>query len=68
MTLSHLSDGELVAAVARLAQGEREAMASLVAHLAELYSRRLHERAGYASLFTYCTDVLRFSDHEASTG
>ncbi len=65
MTLSHLSDGELVAAVARLAQDERDATASLVAHLAELYGRRLHERAGYSSLFTYCTDVLRFSDGEA---
>src|SRR5258707_14153290 len=65
MTLSHLSDGELVAAVARLAQDERDASASLIAHLAELYGRRLHERAGYASLFTYCTDVLRLSEHEA---
>ena len=43
----------------------REASASLVAHLAELYGRRLHERAGYASLFTYCTDALRLSEHEA---
>ncbi len=60
-----LSDGELVAEVARLARCEREASASLVAHLAELYGRRLHERAGYASLFTYCTDALRLSEHEA---
>jgi hypothetical protein len=65
MILSHLSDDELVAVVARLARGEREATASLVAHLAELYGRRLHERAGYSSLFTYCTDILRFSDGEA---
>ncbi len=62
---SRLSDGELVAEVARLAGCEREASASLVAHLAELYGRRLHERAGYASLFTYCTSVLRLSEHEA---
>ena len=62
---SRLSDGELVAEVARLAGCEREASASLVAHLAELYGRRLHERAGYASLFTYCTDALRLSEHEA---
>src|SRR5207247_2457636 len=27
--------------------------------------RRLHERAGFSSLFTYCTDVLRLSEHEA---
>jgi hypothetical protein len=62
---SRLSDGELVAEVARLVGCERDATASLVAHLAELYGRRLHERAGYASLFTYCTDVLRLSEHEA---
>ena len=62
---SRLSDGELVAEVARLAGCEREASASLVAHLAELYGRRLHERAGYASLFTYCTDALGLSEHEA---
>jgi hypothetical protein len=64
-TASRLSDGELVAEVARLAGCEREASASLVAHLAELYGRRLHERAGYASLYTYCTDALRLSEDEA---
>ncbi|PYQ55532.1 MAG: hypothetical protein DMF78_01700 [Acidobacteria bacterium] len=62
---SRLSDGALVAEVPRLAGCEREASASLVAHLAERYGRRLHERAGYASLFTYCTDALRLSEHEA---
>src|SRR6266446_6024177 len=62
---SRLSDGELVAEVARLAGSEREASASLVAYLAELYGRRLHERAAYGSLFTFCTDVLRLSEHEA---
>jgi len=60
-----LSDEALVAEVARLAKGEREATASLVAHLAELHARRLHERAGFSSLFTYCTEVLRLSEHEA---
>jgi hypothetical protein len=64
-TPSHLSDPELVAEVARLAGREREATASLIAHLAELYGRRLHERAGFSSLFSYCTDVLRLSDSEA---
>ncbi|HEY8147986.1 MAG TPA: HNH endonuclease signature motif containing protein [Vicinamibacteria bacterium] len=62
---SRLSDRELEAEVARLAGCEREATASLIAHLAELYGRRLHERAGFSSLFTYCTDVLRLSEHEA---
>src|SRR5712691_8065762 len=61
----HLSDGELVAAVARLAGSERAATVALIAHLAELYSRRLHERAGFSSLFTYCMEVLRLSEQEA---
>src|SRR6266513_2090028 len=62
---SRLSDAELVAEVARLAQSERAATSGLIAHLAELYGRRLHERAGFASLFTYCTNVLWLSEHEA---
>jgi hypothetical protein len=60
-----LSDQALEAEVARLASSERGSTASLVAHLAELYGRRLHERAGFASLFTYCMEVLRLSEHEA---
>jgi hypothetical protein len=62
---SRLSDRELEAEVARLAQGERESTAALIEHLAELYGRRLHERAGLASLFMYCTRVLLLSEHEA---
>jgi len=64
-TPSRLSDRALEAEVARLARCERESTAALIAHLAELYGRRLHERAGFASLFTYCTRVLLLSEHEA---
>ena len=53
MIASRLSDDELVTEVTRLAGCEREATASLIASLAELYGRRLHERAGFSSLFTY---------------
>ena len=60
-----LSSREVVAEVTRLAGCEREATASLIAHLAELYRRRIHHQAGCASLFTYCTRVLRLSEHEA---
>jgi hypothetical protein len=63
--LSRLSDQELVAQVARLSAAERGATASLVAHLAELYGRRLHERAGFSSLFTFCTEALHLSEYEA---
>jgi hypothetical protein len=64
-TPSLLSDRELEAEVARLAHAERAGTAVLIEHLAELYNRRLHERAGFASLFTYCTRVLLLSEHAA---
>jgi hypothetical protein len=63
--LSRLSDQELVAHVSRLAGAERDATASLIAHLAELHARRLHERAGFASLFTFCVGALGMAEHEA---
>ena len=63
--LSHLSDRELVTEVARLATCQREATVSLIAHLAELYARRLHQRAGFSSLYTYCLEVLCLSESEA---
>ena len=60
-----LSDRDLLAAVHRLATDERRATASLIASLAELDERRLYLAQGYSSLFTYCTQVLRLSEHAA---
>src|SRR5688572_22613062 len=62
---STLSDEELVKEVQRLASVTRGTTATLVAHLAELEGRRLHLAAGHPSLFAYCTEVLRLSEHEA---
>ena len=62
---SHLSDGALIAEVARCARDERHATAQLIAHLAELDARRLYLGAGHSSLFTYCRDVLGLSDDAA---
>jgi len=62
---SMLSDEDLVAEVVRLATLTRETTASLVAHLAEMDTRRLYLGAGCPSLFVYCTDVLRLSGHAA---
>ena len=64
-TPSNLSDEELVNEVRRLASVTRGTTAVLVAHLAELEARGLHLAAGYPSLFSYCTDLLRLSEHEA---
>jgi hypothetical protein len=64
-SLRRLTDDELVARTKELAARERSATAQLVAHLAELDTRDVHLRAGYASLFAYCREVLALSEHEA---
>lgn len=61
----HLSDGELIAEVRKAAASERGATAALVALLAEFDERRLFLGEGCSSLFTYCTQVLRLSEHAA---
>jgi hypothetical protein len=62
---SHLSDEDLVAEVKSLVRCEREATASLLAHLGELDVRRLYLAAGFSSLFTYCCEVLHLSEPAA---
>ena len=63
--LAHLSDDELLVEVAATCEGERQATAQLIASLAELDARRLYLGQGCSSLFTYCTQVLRLSEHAA---
>ncbi len=48
-----------------LAQCEREATVSLIAHLAELEERRLYLAEGCSSMFMYCTQILHLSEHAA---
>ena len=60
-----LSDGELIDAVALAANDERRSTARLVALLAEFDVRRLYLGEDCSSLFTYCTQVLRLSEHAA---
>jgi hypothetical protein len=60
-----LSDVQLVAEVERLARSERDVTARLIAHLAEIEKRRLHLSAGFPSLFSYCTEALRLTEHAA---
>jgi hypothetical protein len=62
---AHLSNDELVAAVAHLAHLERNATARLVAHLAEFDARKLHLAAGLPSLFAYCCEVLHLSEDQS---
>jgi hypothetical protein len=63
--LSALSDEELLAELKVLAARERHATAQLIASLAEVDARRLYLGEGCSSLFAYCTQVLRLSEHAA---
>jgi hypothetical protein len=60
-----LPDRELVHKVVLLARREREATVELIAHLAELDRRNLYLAEGFASLFAYCTEILRLAEHAA---
>src|SRR5437773_2086053 len=60
-----LSNAELLARVKSLVDGERQATAALVAHLAEIECRKLYLEQGCRSLFSYCTEVLHLSEHAA---
>jgi hypothetical protein len=65
-TAAALSDRELLARMRILAGREREAIADLVAHLAELDRRpSLFAAMGCGSLFGYCTQILRLSEDAA---
>jgi 5-methylcytosine-specific restriction endonuclease McrA len=64
-SFADVSDGDLLAAVHRLAIDERRATASPIASLAEFDRRRLYLAEGCSSLFTYCTQVLHLSEHAA---
>jgi hypothetical protein len=62
---SALSDEELLGRMEMLAGRERRGTVELVAHLAEVDSRKLHVARGYGSLFNYCTGALRLAEHAA---
>jgi hypothetical protein len=62
---SQLSNQEVVERVKLLAQREREATATLIAHLAVLHERQLYLAEGCSSMFTYCVQVLHLSEYAA---
>ena len=61
---SRLSDEALLARVKSLATMERASTVELVAHLAELDTRKVCLARG-RSLYLYCTQVLHLSEHAA---
>ena len=62
-----LTDVDLIVRLRALARDERRATVQLIAGLAEFERRQLYLAQGFPSLFTYCTDVLHFSEHAAYT-
>ena len=62
---SRLSDDALLARVEQLAAHAREASVELIAHLAEVERRRLYRRENTGSLYGYCRQSLRLSEHAA---
>lgn len=60
-----LSDGDLLTRTKRLAAGESRATAALIAHLAEIETRKLYLGEACSSLFTYCVRVLHLSEPAA---
>jgi hypothetical protein len=63
--LESLSDDELLRGLADLLRQSRRAESNLVAHIAEVETRRLYAREAVPSMFVYCMDVLHLSEAEA---
>ena len=63
--IANLSNRALLDETMRLARDARQTTAKLIAALAEVDARKLWADEGCSSLYTYCTQVLRFSEHEA---
>ena len=60
-----ISDDELLRRLAELLRHSRRVEADLVAHIGEVDDRRLFAREACSSMFTYATEVLHLSEHEA---
>jgi hypothetical protein len=64
--LSHLGDAELLRDLGEIVAKDRTITAGLLAHLAEMDSRRLFAPAGYPSMQAYCIHELHFSEDAAN--
>lgn len=64
-TFDHLADATLLHGTRSLRARDRLTTALLVARIAEIDSRRLAERLGFASTMAWCITELRLSEDEA---
>jgi 5-methylcytosine-specific restriction endonuclease McrA len=65
ISISAMPDRDLLKRLVRVADNERHLTADVLALLGECDVRRLYLGEGCSSLFTYCTQVLHFSEHAA---
>src|SRR5688500_10548617 len=65
ISISTMSDRELLERTVRVAGGERHLTAELLALIGECDARRLYLGEGCSSLFSYCRQVLHLSEHAA---
>jgi len=63
--LEHLADAELEDGLRELVARGRQTDARVIAHLAEVDTRRLHLKKGAESLFAYCQKRLNLSENQA---
>ena len=64
-TLSHLSDLVLLRDLKHLVARDRTITAALLAHIAEVDSRKLYLPAAYPSMHAYCVGELHLSEDAA---
>ena len=65
-TLTDVDDHELISNLKHLLAQDRGITALVLAHLAEVESRRIHLRAGYPSMHAYAVGELGLSDDAAN--
>jgi hypothetical protein len=63
--VAKLPDRELLAFATRAGDKERGGTVELIAALMEIDKRRLYLDEGHSSLYSYCTSVLKLSEHAA---
>ena len=63
--LKEISNRELIRNVELLRKKENEVLCELLSHLLEIDERKLYLELGYSSLFSYCTQGLRYSESQA---
>src|SRR5688572_29715984 len=64
-SLTHLSDTVLIRDLHTLIIQERDTVAAVLAHLAEVDARRLYVPLGYSSMHAYCVEEHRLSEDAA---